>query len=62
MSTDRQYGHIIIECDGDCDGTTFMLGVGDPFENVWNEAKEEGWTARKDGLTWRHYCPHCEPE
>lgn len=41
---------------------------GDAFENegsfgeVWAEAKEEGWIARKDGDYWRHICPSCQED
>lgn len=57
---ERQYGHVIIVCD-DC-GETFMGGKGEPFEVVWADAKDEGWTVTKDGDEWVHWCHQpCEP-
>ena len=51
---DRQYGHVVIECDS-CD-EVFDSGTDD-FAKAWNAAKREGWTSRKianEWLLWRH--------
>lgn len=52
----RQKGTIQLECDscGEiCDRT------GQEFLDIWNEAKADGWKARKIGDVWVHTCPDC---
>lgn len=60
MSVIRDHDAISFECD-EC-GDTFepSLAVSNEnFHEVWNEAKDEGWQARKDGGDWTHQCPEC---
>lgn len=55
---DRQHGVIVLECD--CCDRTFQ-GASGEWNEVWPEAKREGWKARKIGHDWIHACPDCEP-
>lgn len=58
MSTDRQGGKIIFECDA-CD-ETFEGDEHEDFSDAWARAKREGWTTRKRGQRgkeeWMHGC------
>jgi hypothetical protein len=56
MSTDRQHGVMIFECDS-CD-ETFEIG-SDDFSATWMAAKREGWKAEKIGDEWVHRCKGC---
>lgn len=57
MTVDRQHGLIQISCDT-C-GEVFD-GKTDDWNEVWHEAKAEGWKARKIGNEWVHACADCE--
>ena len=38
---------------------------GDTFQEAWDEAKQDGWTAGRVNSEWVHRCPDCaslEPE
>lgn len=59
MASDRQHGKIVFECDA-CDAT--FDGKSGDWDEVWNDAKAEGWKAKKLGRTWHHACPDCELE
>lgn len=52
----RQGGRIQIECDA-CDEV--FKGDSGEWDEVWPEAKSEGWTTRKIGTEWLHRCPSC---
>jgi len=54
---DRQGGVIMLCCDS-CDA--IYTGSSDEWNEVWTEAKSEGWKAKKDGGVWIHACPDCE--
>jgi hypothetical protein len=54
---DRQHGFILISCDS-CDAV--FEGASDEWNEVWPEAKREGWKAKKVGGVWVHGCPDCE--
>lgn len=46
------------ECDSPHCEETFS-GEG-TFKEVWDEAKRDGWKAKKDDDdVWCHYCPAC---
>lgn len=56
---ERQYGRIIFVCD-DC-GETHEASSRE-FNEAWAEARDEGWSATKDGEKWVHWCHQpCEP-
>lgn len=59
MSTTKIHGKIVFECDS-C-GETFE-DDDDNFNDTWNAAKHEGWTAQKIGTDWIHTCPECNEE
>ena len=50
MPIDRQYNHIVFECDS-CD-ETFDGEPGEEFADAWAAAKREGWRAKKIGGPW----------
>ena len=56
MMIDRQFGHVIIECDS-CN-ETFTI-ESDDFMETWNAAKREGWRSRKIGDEFVHGCKRC---
>lgn len=53
---DRQNGDLVFECDT-C-GETLESGTSD-FNSAWNQAKRDGWRAKKVGTEWVHECPNC---
>lgn len=53
---DRQHGKIVIECDS-CDEV--FEGKSAEWNEVWPEAKREGWKSKKIGSEWVHGCPKC---
>lgn len=57
MSTTRDHGKIVFECD-EC-GDTFESGTSD-FEEALHKAKhDQDWLVTKEGQTWLHICPSC---
>ena len=54
---DRQGNKVLIECDS-CD-EVFEGHQDGPFEEVWPEARREGWKVRKIAGEWLHGCPKC---
>jgi hypothetical protein len=57
MTIDRQHGKLILSCDS-CDAA--YEGNSAEWNEVWPEAKAEGWKAKKIGKDWVHACPDCE--
>lgn len=64
MTSYRIHRQHVIECDGHCDQTV----EAPSFEECWNDAKSDGWTAKYMGMDrngksklWNHYCPSCRP-
>lgn len=57
MSTDRQHGNIVFECDA-C-GDVLETEQAD-WGSAWNKAKHEGWRSRKIDDVWVHHCDNCE--
>ena len=62
MTSYRIHREHVIECNGHCDKTI----EGATFEECWNDAKADGWTAKMMGMDrngrskiWNHYCPDC---
>jgi len=53
---DRQKGDLVFECDT-C-GETYESATSD-FSAAWNQAKRDGWRAKKIGSEWVHTCPVC---
>lgn len=53
----RTHGDITFECDS-C-GETLETNE-DYWSNAWQLAKDEGWTSRKVGNEWNHFCLDCE--
>lgn len=53
---DRQRGKILIDCDS-C--SEVFEGASDEWNDVWPEAKREGWKSKKIGSEWVHGCPKC---
>lgn len=53
---DRQNGDLVFECD-EC-GETFESATSD-FNSAWNQAKRDGWRAKKIGTEWVHECQNC---
>lgn len=68
MSSTKTKSGFAFECDGKDCGEAFeppTLGRGSAprnFSESLEDAKEEGWVARKDQKTneWRHFCPDCK--
>ena len=54
---DRQNGDLVFECDS-C-GEVLQTETSD-FNSAWNQAKRDGWRARKVGTEWAHECPNCK--
>jgi len=52
MTHERQYGDHIFTCDS-C-GEVFT--GDDDFTGSWQGAKDEGWSCRKIGEDWVHFC------
>lgn len=53
-------GHAYFECDASKCLETFERQLN--FFDAWNEAKQEGWTAKEDVGGWENYCPeHSQP-
>jgi hypothetical protein len=55
---DRQKDRIVVECDS-CDETRASED-GETFTDFWNNAKRDGWKAKRIGADWLHACPQCE--
>jgi predicted RNA-binding Zn-ribbon protein involved in translation (DUF1610 family) len=53
---DRQNGNLVFECD-QC-GEALESETSD-FSFAWNQAKRDGWRAKKIGAEWVHECPNC---
>jgi len=53
---DRQGGDIVFECDSY--GEVLETAISD-FGSAWNQAKRDGWRAKKIGTEWVHECPNC---
>jgi len=53
---DRQNGDVVFECDM-C-GEVLESATSD-FNSAWNQAKRDGWRAKKIGTEWAHECPKC---
>lgn len=53
MTTDKQYGNHVFECDT-C-SNEFHTGTGN-FDAALTMLKREGWTIRKFGAEWKHFC------
>jgi len=45
-------------CDK-CDETVFWNFEHEEFLEMIREAKSVGWTTKKVGNEWEHYCPEC---
>lgn len=63
MTTQTIKGQIAFSCDR-CPETYEppKLGLGSEqreWTDVWEDAKAEGWRARKIGGEWQHHCPEC---
>lgn len=56
MTTHRERGDIVFECDG-CD-ETLETAVED-FALANSLRKTENWSAEKVGDEWLHLCPSC---
>lgn len=57
MSTTRNYGYIVFECD-DC-GETLETSVKE-FYLAPEDAKQAGWRISKTNGKWTHRCPDCD--
>lgn len=57
MTTHRDSGGIVFQCDG-CEDTYETHDK--VFETAWLDAKGDGWIARKLDGEWVHYCPDCK--
>lgn len=55
---DRQHNRIVIECDA-CGNV--HEGKSTEWNEVWPEARREGWKAQMAGSDWVHICPECKP-
>lgn len=57
MTVERNGGALTFCCDN-------CGEVNDTGERDWNaaleEVKGEGWTIRKRGDDWQHFCPDCQ--
>jgi hypothetical protein len=52
----RQHGNLVFECDT-CDEV--LESATSDFGAAWNQAKRDGWRAKKIGTEWVHECPNC---
>jgi hypothetical protein len=59
MSTTRNHGDLVFECDR-CHDT--LESNDSDFGIAWSMAKREGWTVKKVFNEWQHTCPNCEME
>ena len=58
MSTERVGRRMEFICD-ECDASSEDFDADD-FKIEWDELKDEGWRAYKDGRgIWCHVCPDC---
>lgn len=57
MSIHRDRGVLTFECDS-CD-ELFEWHDVEEFGAAWNDAKHQGWRAKKIGTEWVHTCPDC---
>lgn len=48
--------NIVLHCDGKRCAETLNTELDD-FEDAMDEARIQGWTMRKEGGDWKHYCP-----
>jgi hypothetical protein len=59
IDSDQTFGTFDIYCDEvGCDRSEQFDTDGD-FYRAIKEAKEAGWTMKKDGNEWVHTCPMC---
>lgn len=56
MSTDRIKGKIVFACDG-CDD--HLETETDDFAEAGEVRRAAGWSARKHGDAWEHFCREC---
>lgn len=56
---DRQGGNLVFECDS-CNET--LESATSDFSSAWNQAKRDGWRAKKTGEEWTHECPTCRTD
>jgi hypothetical protein len=54
---DRQGYKILVECDS-C-SEVFEGDEDQEWNEVWPEAKREGWRTKKIANDWVHGCPKC---
>jgi hypothetical protein len=53
----RSKGEFVAECN-DCEAEEFG-GVTEDFREFVAEIQAEGWSVKKDGEEWQHFCPDC---
>jgi len=59
IDSDQAFGTFDIYCDEvGCDTSEQFDTDGDFYQAI-KEAKEAGWTMKKDGNEWVHTCPNC---
>ena len=59
MTTERQGGVLIFQCDKCPETYDATTGV---WSDAWQEAKTEGWRAFKLNEVWCHSCPDCSSD
>jgi hypothetical protein len=53
---DRMDGDLVFHCDS-C--SECFESETDDFKTAWENAKRDGWRAKKVGTEWVHECPNC---
>lgn len=59
IEEDKTFGSFDIFCDEISCGYSDQFHVSGDFYQAIKEAKEYGWSIKKDGDDWLHICPSC---
>lgn len=63
MSSFRDKGFVMFECDGKRHGHACQEHeTGEGFGETWDCLKAEGWKTYKKGSAWLHFCPKCQSD